>query len=97
VEKQDLRAHRGAASLLAALGSADARIVEVNGAGAWHSHAEADELVVVIAGRMDVQFRDRPNVTLETGEALLIPHRAEHRAHAAMPCVLLSVRERDPA
>jgi quercetin dioxygenase-like cupin family protein len=97
MEKQDLRLHRGAAALLGALGSADARVVEVHGDGTWHSHVGAEELAVVMAGRMDVEFRDRPAITLETGEALLIPRGVEHRARAAEPCALLLVRERDPA
>ncbi len=44
----------------------------------WHSHKDEDELIFVYKGRIVVQFKDRPNVELSSGEMLAIPKCVEH-------------------
>ena len=44
----------------------------------WHNHANEDELIFVYKGKIVVQFKDRPNVKLSTGEMIVIPKGVEH-------------------
>lgn len=44
----------------------------------WHSHGNEDELIFIYQGRIVVQFKDRPNVELNTGELIVIPKGVEH-------------------
>jgi mannose-6-phosphate isomerase-like protein (cupin superfamily) len=43
----------------------------------WHSHADQDEVFLVIEGRITIQLRDR-NVDLGPGDLLVIPRGTEH-------------------
>jgi len=43
----------------------------------WHSHAEEDELFVVVKGRLIMEFRDK-TVTVGPGEILIVPKGVEH-------------------
>lgn len=57
------------------------RLAKLLGTFDWHSHAEEDELFLVVAGEFDMQFRDRV-VTVGVGEFLIVPRGVEHRPHA---------------
>ena len=54
------------------------RLVRLKGEFIWHHHEHEDEMFLVIAGRLRIQFRDR-EVTLEPGEFLIVPRGVEHR------------------
>ncbi len=54
------------------------RIALFKGEYHWHNHADEDELILVYEGRIVVQFKDRPNVELNTGEMIIIPKGVEH-------------------
>ena len=54
----------------------------------WHSHADEDELFLVIEGTLRMDFRDR-QVTVEPGEFLVVPRGVEHRPHADSRCGVL--------
>lgn len=57
------------------------RLAKLLGTFDWHSHAEEDELFLVVEGEFDMQFRDRV-VTVGKGEFLIVPRGVEHRPHA---------------
>ena len=54
------------------LAKADAEFV-------WHSHADADELFFVHAGRLRIEFREAADTVLEPGELAIVPRGTEHR------------------
>jgi mannose-6-phosphate isomerase-like protein (cupin superfamily) len=56
----------------------EVRLVKVEGEFIWHSHAETDELFLVLDGTLDMELRDR-TVTLEAGELFVVPKGTEHR------------------
>ena len=62
----------------AQLNGQDVRLVKVQGIFPWHSHADADELVLVWKGRFRVEFRDRVE-TLDPGQFIVVP-RGDPRA-----------------
>jgi mannose-6-phosphate isomerase-like protein (cupin superfamily) len=56
----------------------EVRLVKVEGEFIWHSHADTDELFLVLDGTLDMELRDR-TVTLEAGELFVVPKGIEHR------------------
>ncbi|WP_292111268.1 cupin domain-containing protein [Brevundimonas sp.] len=65
----------------ARLNGQDVRLVKVQGAFPWHSHADAEEMFLVWKGRLRVEFRDRAE-TLGPGQFLVVPRGVEHRTAA---------------
>ena len=74
----------------------EVRIAKVDGEFTWHSHAETDELFMVISGDFGIEFRDGL-VKLAPGEMLVVPQGTEHRPVADGECqILLLDREGEP-
>ncbi len=55
----------------------DVKVAKLNGAFVWHHHDEADELFLVVRGRMTMRFRDR-SVEVGEGELIIVPRGVEH-------------------
>ena len=64
------------------------KLVKLQGEFVWHHHEQEDELFLVVAGRMTIQFRDR-EVALQAGEFLIVPRGVEHRPLAEELCQVL--------
>jgi len=69
------------------------KVVKLEGEFVWHRHDETDEAFLVIAGEMEIQFRDR-TVTLRAGELFVIPRGVEHITRAARECHALILEPR---
>ena len=69
-------------------------VVKTKGEFVWHKHDETDELFLVVAGRLVIQFRDR-DVVLEPGELFVVPRGVEHCPRADEEAWLLLVEPRD--
>ena len=54
------------------------KLAKIRGAFVFHQHDEADELFLVLRGKMRMEFRDR-TVDLDPGEMLIVPRGVEHR------------------
>lgn len=54
------------------------KLVKFQGEFVWHSHAEEDELFLVVGGGFRMEFRDRA-VELTAGQFLIVPRGVEHR------------------
>jgi mannose-6-phosphate isomerase-like protein (cupin superfamily) len=74
--------------LVGALDGYDIKLVKLEGDFVWHSHAEEDELFLVVEGGFRMDFRDR-SVELSAGEFLVVPRGVEHKPYAAEPCSVL--------
>ena len=64
------------------------KLVKLLGEFVWHQHEQEDELFLVVAGQLTIQFRDR-EVELQTGEFLVVPRGVEHRPVARALCQVL--------
>ncbi len=53
------------------------KLVKFQGAFVWHAHADEDEMFMVLSGRFVMQFRDG-DVSVETGEFIIVPRGVEH-------------------
>lgn len=67
--------------LIAELNGQHVKLVKLQGTFIWHHHDHEDELFMVLAGRLKMEFRDR-EVWLEPGELIVVPRGVEHRPHA---------------
>jgi mannose-6-phosphate isomerase-like protein (cupin superfamily) len=57
----------------------------------WHKHSESDDFFYVVAGRIEIDFRDQPSVVLEEGDLLIIPAGVEHRPRAEREASILNI------
>jgi mannose-6-phosphate isomerase-like protein (cupin superfamily) len=53
------------------------KLVKLQGEFVWHAHEDEDELFLVLAGRLEMQLRDR-TVELGPGELMIVPRGVEH-------------------
>jgi len=74
----------------------EVRLAKLKGEFVWHSHADTDELFLILKGRLTIEFRDGVR-TLAPGEFLVVPKGVEHRPVAAEEVELLIMdREGEP-
>lgn len=64
------------------------RVVKVEGEFVWHSHADTDELFLVLKGELTMHFRDRTEI-LKPGEFIVVPRGTEHKPAANGECHLM--------
>jgi len=53
------------------------KLAKLEGEFVWHSHAEEDELFLVVDGQLTIRLRDR-DVSLGPGELFIVPRGVEH-------------------
>jgi len=72
------------------------RLAKADGEFTWHSHADSDELFLVLSGDFAIEFRDGL-ARLAPGEMIVVPKGTEHRPVANGECeILLLDREGEP-
>lgn len=54
------------------------KLAKLKGEFIWHSHAEEDELFLIIKGTLKLEFRDKM-VVLNEGDLIIVPAGVEHR------------------
>ena len=64
------------------------KLVKFQGEFIWHSHADEDELFLVIKGEFDMHLRDQI-ITLKESEFLIVPRGIEHKPVAAKEVSIL--------
>ena len=58
----------------------EVRLAKAAGDFHWHSHADTDELFLVIQGVLHIEFRDR-TARVGPGEMIVVPRGTEHCPH----------------
>jgi mannose-6-phosphate isomerase-like protein (cupin superfamily) len=72
------------------------RLAKLQGEFTWHSHADTDELFLVVSGALRIAFRDGVR-DLAAGEMLVVPKGVEHCPMADEECAVLVIdREGEP-
>lgn len=61
------------------------KLVKFEGDFVWHSHADTDEVFIVVEGEISIAFRDGA-VKLKVGEMFVVPKGVEHKPHAEKEC-----------
>lgn len=79
--------------VIAELNDYQFKLVKIQGEFVWHSHAETDEVFMIIEGRLRLEFRDG-RVELKAGEMFVVPKGVEHRPVAETECKLMLIEPR---
>ena len=66
------------------------KLARIKGEFVWHSHAETDEVFIVISGSLTIHLRDR-DVEMQTGEMYVVPKGVEHKPSAEHECHILLI------
>jgi mannose-6-phosphate isomerase-like protein (cupin superfamily) len=66
----------------------EVRVSKLLGEFTWHSHADTDELFLVLTGTLKIEFRDGVS-TIGAGEMIVVPKGTEHRPVAEQECEIL--------
>src|SRR5215468_12335261 len=66
------------------------KLVKIQGEFVWHSHAETDDVFIVLEGAMSIELPDG-RVDLKAGEMFVVPRGVEHRPVAENECEILLV------
>jgi mannose-6-phosphate isomerase-like protein (cupin superfamily) len=66
------------------------KLVKIQGEFVWHSHAETDEVFIVLEGGMSIELRDG-RVDLKAGEIFVVSRGVEHKPVAEGECQILLV------
>lgn len=69
------------------------KLVKLKGEFVWHKHDDSDEAFIVLAGEMQIGFRDRM-VTLQAGEMYVVEKGLEHITRASQECHCLVIEPR---
>ncbi|MFB6248343.1 MAG: cupin domain-containing protein [Salinibacter sp.] len=78
-DKLDQFDERWAPRIVGALNGQHVKLAKLEGAFDWHQHADADELFLVLDGRLIIVLRDGSDVRLGEGECCIVPRGTEHR------------------
>ena len=76
--------------IIASVNGHEVKLAKFSGAFDWHSHAEADEMFVVLNGSFTMEFRDH-SVELSEGQMIVVPRGVEHRPVAEAECSVMLV------
>jgi mannose-6-phosphate isomerase-like protein (cupin superfamily) len=76
-EKLSVFSEQWSPKVIARLNDYEIKVVKIQGEFTWHSHADTDELFLVISGELSIQMRDG-NVVLHPGQLFVVPRGVEH-------------------
>jgi mannose-6-phosphate isomerase-like protein (cupin superfamily) len=64
-------------TVVARLNDYEVKVVKLSGEFVWHTHADTDELFLVLTGRLTIKLRDG-DVELGPGQVYVVPKGVEH-------------------
>jgi len=87
-EKFALFADHWSPKVVGAVDDYEVKLVKLKGDFVWHAHAGADEMFLVVAGRLTIRLRDGA-VDLGPGEFFVVPKGVEHQPTASEECQVM--------
>ena len=69
------------------------KVAKVHGTLAWHSHADEDELFLVLEGRLRIEMESGA-VELNAGEMYVVPKGVRHNPVAEQECRILLIERK---
>lgn len=69
------------------------KVAKVHGSLTWHSHANEDELFLVLKGRLRIEMEDR-SVELGESEMFVVPKGVRHNPVADEECHLMLIERK---
>jgi len=71
------------------------RLAVFEGEYRWHNHPDSDELFLVMAGKLHIDFEDGARVTLTEWQSIVVPAGTLHRTRAIGRTVNLTFEKRN--
>lgn len=65
------------------------RMSYINGEFHWHKHTDQDELFYILKGKLIIQLKEQPDITLLEGQMAMIPKGVEHCPKSIKPTYIL--------
>nr|UXB95093.1 cupin-like domain-containing protein [Pseudomonas syringae] len=81
-EKFSLFTEQWTPKVISAMNDYQFKLVKVEGEFIWHSHADTDEVFIVLEGELEIYLRD-VKVTLNSGEMYVVKKGVEHKLRFA--------------
>jgi mannose-6-phosphate isomerase-like protein (cupin superfamily) len=94
VDKLSKFSDHWAPKVIAEMNDYQLKLVKFAGEFVWHDHKDTDEVFLVLAGRMEIEFRDG-SVNLAAGDMFVVPKGLEHRTRGIGECQALLIEPRD--
>jgi len=66
------------------------KLAKIQGEFVWHSHADTDEMFMVVEGELEIALRDKL-ITLKKGEMYVVPAGVEHKPNAKEECQIMLI------
>ena len=76
--------------IIAQMNDYHVKLAKIQGDFVWHSHKETDEVFLIIAGQMTLEFRDG-KVDLGQGEMYVVPKGIAHKPSAREECQIMLI------
>ena len=89
-DKLSLFSEHWSPKVVATMNDYEVKVVKVKGEFVWHSHADTDELFLVVDGTLTIQLPDG-DVTLSPGQLFVVPRGVEHCPVAAEEASILLI------
>ena len=61
----------------------------------WHTHAEEDELFMVIKGSLTIELEKQEEIFLKEGELFIVKRGIKHRVHSEEECWLMLIENKE--
>jgi mannose-6-phosphate isomerase-like protein (cupin superfamily) len=74
----------------------DVHVNRIKGEYVWHSHADTDDVFLVLSGRVTIQLRTG-DVELEAGEMFVVPAGIEHCPRADEEALIMVIEPQETA
>lgn len=89
-QKLSLFSEHWSPKVVARLNDYEIKVVRLQGEFVWHTHADTDELFLVVRGELTIRLRDE-DITLRPGQLFVVPRGVEHCpiAHGEVHAVLI--------
>ena len=79
--------------VVAEVDDAYVKVAKVQGSLAWHSHANEDELFLILNGRLRIEM-EQGSVELGPGEMFVVPKGVRHNPVADQECHILLIERK---
>ena len=89
-DKLSLFSEHWSPKVVATLNDYEVKVVKVKGEFVWHSHADTDELFLVVDGSLTIRLPDG-EVSLGPGQLFVVPRGVEHCPVAAEEASLVLI------
>ena len=89
-DKLSLFSEHWSPRVVATLNDYEVKVVKVKGEFVWHSHADTDELFLVVDGSLTIRLPDG-DVSLGPGQLFVVPRGVEHCPVAAEEASLVLI------